>query len=780
MPPKLLVLVLVLMSCSLVFSQEKGRVKGIVKHDGHAVEFANVYLPEINVGAVTDDLGAFEFAVPVGDYELVVSSIGFKKITKKVKVIKDETLDLEFYLKEDALGLDQVVVSGSRNEQNRREAPVIVSVTSEEVFKATQAISLSEGLNFQPGLRMETNCQNCGYSQVRMNGLNGAYSQILINSKPMFSSLNGVYGLEQIPANIVDRIEVVRGGGSALYGSNAIAGTINIITKEPIENMFEVASNVGFIDGEAPDKSLTLNGSIVNEKDYASGITFYGMYRDRNPYDKDQDGFTELTELENKTLGFNGYYKPGKYSKLSADFFTISEFRRGGNKLHLQPFESDITEQIVSSVAGGALNYDLFSPDNKLKTSFYVSGQHSKNDNFYGGKGDSLEESIKGYGNSENISLLGGGQLSNDFDDILGMQGTFTGGIEFQYQETEDAKPGYNAFIDQMVRVYGFYAQQELQLTERLKVLAGLRADVHNLTEKSLNINPRFNLLYDLQETMQLRASYAKGYRAPQYFTEDIHATLAAGEVSFVRFAPGLKSETSDSYVMSLDFGKSTRDFDVLFTVEGFYTRLNDPFITEEATEEELIAMGIEASEGQVIYLKKNSTGADVYGVNFEGKFAPSDKLSFQTGLTLQNSEYDEVVGWSDDESVVDERAKNFFKSPDFYGNFMINYQPVQKWENSISGVYTGGMYVPHMAGYIDSDRLEETPSFFELNIRTAYTFDLANHFQLQINGGIQNIFNSFQADFDRGADRDANYVYGPQRPRTFFIGLKIGTDLNR
>ena len=91
---------------------------------------------------------------------------------------------------------------------------------------------MAEGLNYSPGLRIEDNCQNCGFTQIRMNGLQSHYTQILINSRPVFSDLAAVYGIELIPANMIERVEVVRGGGSAMYGSNAIAGVINIITKE--------------------------------------------------------------------------------------------------------------------------------------------------------------------------------------------------------------------------------------------------------------------------------------------------------------------------------------------------------------------------------------------------------------------------------------------------------------------------------------------------------------------------------------------------------------------
>jgi outer membrane receptor for ferrienterochelin and colicins len=140
-------------------------------------------------------------------------------------------------LAEDNLLLEEIVVTGNRNETKKRHSATLVNVVNKDMFELVSACSLAEGLNFQPGVRVENDCQNCGFTQVRINGLDGHYSQILMNSKPVFSALAGVYGLEHIPATMIDRVEVMRGGGSALFGSSAIAGTINIITKEPIREI---------------------------------------------------------------------------------------------------------------------------------------------------------------------------------------------------------------------------------------------------------------------------------------------------------------------------------------------------------------------------------------------------------------------------------------------------------------------------------------------------------------------------------------------------------------
>ncbi|WP_010230966.1 TonB-dependent receptor [Gillisia marina] len=758
-----ILITLLLISISTGAFAQKIEFSGEVMADGETVPFANIYLEGTQLGTTTNENGKFNMKVPQGHHNIIIQAIGYKTLKEHLDVLTDKNITKSFSLKEDVLGLDQVVVSASRTGQIRQEASVIVSVTTAKDFQATQSISLSEGLNFQPGLRMETNCQNCGFSQVRMNGLDGAYTQILIDSRPVFSALNGVYGLDQIPANSIERVEVVRGGGSALYGSNAIAGTINIITKEPTENLFEVASNIAAIDGEAIDKAVTLNGTIITD-DYNAGLSVFGMYRDRSPFDVNDDGFTEITVIENKTFGIKSFVKPSYNSKLSLDFHTTHEFRRGGNNLDLLPFEADITEQITSDVVGGGLTFEGFTEDKKLQYSVYTTTQHSKNDNFYGGKGETLEESILGFGNTKDQTYVAGAQASINQDSFLNGTAVFTLGSEYKHSKMKDEKPGYNAFVNQTLNIFGIYGQQEWKASDKLTILGGLRADFHNISEENVVFNPRLNILYSATDNLQFRTSYAKGFRAPQVFTEDIHARIAAGEVSLVQLADDLVSETSHSFLASVDWTKTTLDENYQLTLESFYTRLNDPFILERTSE--------------TIFEKRNGDGANVYGINVDAVYAPNQYWILQAGGTLQKAVYDKPVQYSDDPNASLENADNFFKSPNFYGNFILTYAPVKAWQNNLSGVYTGSMYVPHLAGFIAEDRLEKTEGFMEVNFKTAYTFKLAENFDLELSGGVQNIFNEYQEDFDLGVDRDATYVYGPSRPRTFFVGLKFGNKL--
>ncbi|NQZ79363.1 MAG: TonB-dependent receptor, partial [Ekhidna sp.] len=354
----------------LITEAQNGSLSGQVTTIDGSTVFATVGLENTKYGAITDIEGNFKIEnIPVGSYRLKVSSVGFRSHTQVIEV-KSSKLEIDVLLTEDLLNLETVVVSGTRSEQDRTESPVVVGILNNKIFNATQSIAISDGLNFQPGVRVETNCQNCGFTQVRLNGLEGSYSQILINSRPIFSALNSVYGLDQIPTNIVERVEVVRSGGSALYGSNAIAGTINIITKDPVENTWEGKSNTGLIDGDAVDQTYSFSGSVVNES-LSSGVTFYGMSRNRDSYDANGDGFTELVELENTVLGAKAFFRPGDNSKITLDFSALEEYRRGGNLLELAPHFTDITEELDHNTFFGGLNYELWTKDNQNKFTLY-------------------------------------------------------------------------------------------------------------------------------------------------------------------------------------------------------------------------------------------------------------------------------------------------------------------------------------------------------------------------------------------------------------------------
>lgn len=342
---------------------------------GEHLPYVTIQLKGTTIGTTTDHTGHYFLKnLPEGTFTMVVKFLGYKTEERTVTVQHNTTQEVNFSLSTDDVAIDEVVVSANRNETARRLAPNLVSVVGSKVFDITQSTCLAQGLNFQPGVRTEDNCQNCGFTQVRINGLDGHYSQILIDSRPVFSSLTGVYGLEQISANMIDRVEVVRGGGSALFGASAIGGTINIITKEPIRNSASFGHTFLSQGGSSSfDNVTTGNVSLVTD-DHKAGIYAFGQTRSRQGYDHDGDGYTELPKLRSQTFGLNSYLRLSPYSKLSLQYSAIHEYRRGGNQLDQAPHEANVAEQADHNIQGGGLTYNYFSPDAHRRPRQYRPG----------------------------------------------------------------------------------------------------------------------------------------------------------------------------------------------------------------------------------------------------------------------------------------------------------------------------------------------------------------------------------------------------------------------
>ncbi len=764
---------------------QTGQLKGVVFFENKPLHGVTLSIKGFSITTKTQQDGSFELlSIATGNHTLIVSFVGYRTQSHHILISENQTTHQDIQLTQDLLNIEEVVISATRSEVPQYRSPVIVSRISSQSFEATQSLSLSEGLSFSPGLRLETNCQNCGFTQVRMNGLEGPYSQILINSRPIFSALVGVYGLDMIPASMIDRVEVVRGGGSALYGGSAIAGTINIITKDPIENTFEIGTNYSFIDFDTPDRTINLNGSIVSD-DYQKGLSFYAYNRDRKPWDANNDGFSEITQLKNTTFGLDAFWNTSDLSKLKLNVFNINEFRRGGNKFHLPAHQTDITEQLDHKILGGGLSFEQYSQDYLHKFSIYTSAQTATRESYYGGGGRILEDgdiltpqnitAINAYGNSKDLSVVAGLQHSYEFNPTF----LLLSGAEYQMNDVQDRMPGYNRLIDQKVGTLGVYSQLEIKPTDRMTFLVGARYD--NVTikgnhfldaeafEDNKNINvfvPRLTAMYSLTEYLRARASFSQGYRTPQAFDEDLHVETVGGAASFTLLDPNLKTERSNSFNASLNYTKPIGTVQTNIVLEGFHTELKDAFITSNPTE---------LPSGIAVATKRNGSGATVTGLNLETSFAFSRKINFQLGVTLQRAKYtdNEVVWQSEDDENDVVTTKNILKTPDFYGYYTLNYNPIESLTFSLSGVYTGKMNIGHL---IDPDTertvIKTTRDFFENNIKIAYDFDIKDNC-IQVYTGVQNMFNAYQKDFDRGALRDANYIYGPSRPQTFFVGMK-------
>ena len=723
------------------------------KNTKEHLSYITVALKGTTIGTVTDATGHYFLKnLPEGEFMLEVSSIGYKTVTRKVVLKKGKTLEEDFEIEEDAVALDGVVVSANRSETTRRLAPTLVNVVDLKLFEQTNSTTLAQGLSFQPGVRVESNCQNCGFQQVRINGLDGPYTQILLDSRPIFSALSGVYGIEQIPASMIERVEVMRGGGSALFGSSAIAGTINIITKEPIRNSGMLSHTLTGIGGNAFDNSTSLNASLVTD-DQRAGLYIFGQNRHRAAYDHDDDGYSEIPKLHGQTVGFRSYLKTSLYSKLTFEYHHMEEFRRGGDLLNRPPHEANIAEQVEHSINGGGLKFDYFSPDEKHRFNVFASAQHIDRNSYYGGG-----QNPNAYGKTNDLNWMAGSQYIYSFGKCIFMPSDLTVGIEFNQDKLKDNMWGYNRQVNQTVKIGSAFLQNEWK-NDKWGILIGGRLDKHNLIDNII-FSPRANLRFNPTEDINFRLSYSSGFRAPQAFDEDLHIENVGGSVAMIKLSDNLKEERSQSFSASADVYQRFGDFQVNFLVEGFFTKLNDVFALTDAEEE----------NGILTRVRYNAPGARVMGLTLEGKLAYRNLFQFQAGLTLQQSHYDEAHEWNPEAPKV----KKMMRTPNTYGYFTATYTPIKPLSVTLSGTYTGSMLVPHEAGVIEKPVTVMTKKFADIGLKAAYDFKLYKSINLQVNAGVQNIFNSYQNDFDKGPDRDSGYIYGPSLPRSFFAGVKI------
>ena len=277
-------------------------------HSGEHLSFVNVQVEGTALGCLTDESGHFYLKnLPEGPLTLIFSMIGYETEKRQVTLHRDTLVELNVKIAETSFLIDNVVVTANKYETKQKEVATIVNIVSPLIISSTTSNSMADVLNFQTGLRVEETCSNCGVPQIRINGLEGQYTQILMDSRPIFSSLASVYGLEQLPAGMVDRIEVIRGGGSALYGANAIAGVVNIITKEPNRNSLSISNSSAFTQQGTYDINTSMNASVVAENQKA-GIFLFGVQRNREQYDRDKDGYSDIPHLNSTPVGFRSYF----------------------------------------------------------------------------------------------------------------------------------------------------------------------------------------------------------------------------------------------------------------------------------------------------------------------------------------------------------------------------------------------------------------------------------------------------------------------------------------
>jgi outer membrane receptor for ferrienterochelin and colicins len=696
---------------------------------------------------------------------MLLFSVGLYAQDLQVEYGEDTAEEKEEVIKQDKkedVKKAQIVVTGTRSKKLYRKAPVKTEVVSRDHIEAKSANNLFEALSGESGIVADNQCQNCGLNTVRLNGLEGNYTQILVNSVPGVSSLASTYFFQQVPTEMIERVEIVRGGGSALYGSGAIGGVVNIITRKPNKNAASVSYEHEFIDSDTMTYNISGYASSVADSG-KMGIAVYGARQNAEGYDVNGDGITDLAGLENTLFGGNAFYTIMPGMDLSVQFFNIHEYRRGGVEGDTPEVQTFVTEMIDSDISLGMLKFEHTVSD-MVDYELNYNFSYMERKTYYGNREDltdnnELYASLSDYGVSRNPY-----HLANGIVNVYPLkQLTLTGGVEFMYDDLYDgsALEG-TASIDEKYYNIGTFLQANWE-QKLFDVVAGLRMDKHNALD-DLMFSPRVSGIVNFTDNLRFRASYSSGFKAPQVFDEDFHIeqSTIAGETKNrrIRNASDLKAETSHSF--SSDFTgdfKLPAKFDLDFGTGIFYTMIYDKM--------EIDYENPSAEDASTKYYDRvNVDGrSQLLGYNAELGLSWSEYLRLSSGFTVM--QFSELEDGSEMQEVPS--VSGFTMLEGFYKGLTV----------TLSNVIMGKQWI-----FKESvNGLVETPMFAVFNARVAYRFSLPGSSYLEVYGGVDNITNQYQDDLDRldisgstvSGERDAGYVYGPGKPRTYYLGAKAG-----
>lgn len=671
--------------------------------------------------------------------------------------------------------MDNMVVTGTRTLQRVSDVPVRTEVVTERELAMIQPRTLADAVEFVPGLRVENNCQNCNFSQIRLLGLEGAYSQILVESQPLVSSLAAVYAIEQMPSTMVERIEVVKGGGSALYGPGAIGGVVNIIPRTPsssgLSTRFTLTDMKGTnVSGKSPNFGFSagLQADVV-AGDGATALTVYGQGDRELPLDLTGDGFTEIGLKELSSGGVRLVQKVSSVdAKFSLDTGATFENRRGGNNIDLPEPEADIAESIQSKrySLSGAWEQSLGETMDYRASVSYVS---MKRDSYYGSGRDP-----NAFGNTDNPLLVLDSQLNHHLGDHL-----LSWGIQHNREKLKDVQPAYSRQTDATYRNTGLYVEDDWKLSSSVALVGGLRGDDNSQLD-DVAVSPRAALRWTPVQSLTTRFGYSTGFRAPQVFDEDLHVTQVGGTGQIVKNAPGLTEEKGRNLTLGIQWQKELSGLTWMLETNFFHTRLQDSFVLEEDASL--------STDKETILIRRNGDGSKVYGGEFNVGLGRGDAWTLQLGYVEQRSLYDSPISPLEGTST-----RRIQRTPNGYGTATLDAAlPFYSLRLFVGAKYTGPMEVPHAApapedipagyaySYIAENVIAKSPSFLTWDLNLSREFELGrsffgeSHRHLLLRVGVKNLTDDRQKDFDQGEFRDSAYVYGPRFPRSFFASVEV------
>lgn len=640
----------------------------------------------------------------------------------------------------------EIVVTATRSPIERSHSPVLVSSISSQFLRTIGLPGVGGALCYVPSVRVEVNCQTCNYSQVRINGLAGNYTQILVNGRPIVSPLVSLYGLDQIPSAMVERIEILRGSASVLYGSSAIAGVVNLVTRDRWEESSAVSLSAATIGGAALE-TMANASVLVGNDDASASLAVNAHHRTRDGFDLNGDGFTELARLRNVAFGVDASIGDSNHV-LRATGAVINEERRGGNRLDQPPDRAEQAEYRNQDMAFATASYVVRSDDRRYE--LFGALNATRRVHYTG------VDRADGWGKTRSVSGIVGAQVSQELSGVPILR-SVQFGVEYQFENTRDAVEAYGYNIAQRIGQGGVFLEASGQVSQALTMVAGLRTAWHSALAGAIVIG-RAALLWRPDIAWELRLNWGDGFRAPQAFETDMHIAFASGGVSLVRIDPALQIERARSWSLSVTHRFQHDDLFVQASADGFATVFENPFVLEDD--------GID-SRGNRILRRTNGASARVFGISGEIQLRWR-KFELMATLTAQRSVHTLPVAWSED--LPPERR--FLRTPDLYGSATLRMPLSERIEALATAVFTGSMLVPYMG--LSGDRLVRTPPMLDCSaiVRWRLVDDFRGAGQLLVGVELRNIFDAYQRDFDLGPYRDSNYIWGPPQPRT--IGLRL------
>ncbi len=751
----------------------------VVNAKGRAIQDVSVVIPELNVSTKTNSQGIFTFTSetkPQLRISVKVFKEGFMPYSKKLYLREKRSkryrarrkdgsvsdserqfnlgvIELSTYL------MEEVVVTGTATPKLYSETSVKTFVASSDALEKQSARNLADSLDLVTGVRVESNCQNCNFTQVRINGMEGKYTQILMDGMPMFSALAGVYGLEQMPSNMIEKLEVVKGGGSSLYGGNAIAGVVNMVLKEPDYSGGTININQFLVDGDRRDSRVSLNYDYVS-KDSKSKASFFGNYEDKQAVDLDGDGFSNITGTKNSAFGINfSQTFDNLDAKLKLNFSSINEDRRGGdmrtvngkNMLDVPEHWANLAEALRTHRTDVGMGWEqMFGT--KVMFKFSSAYSYTRRNSYYGVKENiDDEKGPEAYGLTTNPVFF-----NNISFDIMGLKNHYIiVGASYKSDGLKDTNVHYERATDETYKEFGAFLQDEISLFKnKLNLLLGVRVDKHSELDDAI-FSPRASIAYNGLKNLTLRTTVSTGYRAPQVFDEDLHIELVGGTGKIIQNGKNLKEERSWSVTAGIDYGIAMKNKAMSLSLGAFYNKVDDAFASDKI---------IGKTKEAIICERYNSSGAKVYGLELEAGYKVAGIFEFSAGWTVQKSKYMEPEG--------DFNSKNMLRTPDVYGFFRLSLNMIRDLNFDFNLNYTGKMYVPHFAGYIADDVLERSEDFWVFDAAINKKIRL-NQRNIEVKLGVKNLFDKRQKDLDKGLLADASYIYGPRYPRTVYLRLK-------